>query len=58
MINQRNDTCKAGRDDIFGTGRPRDVRLQIYISLTLGVGAFLVFCVRFLRATTQRKSTN
>ena len=52
MINHRNDTCKAGRDDIFGTGRPRDVRLQIYISLTLGVGAFLVFCVCILRATT------
>ncbi|KAF2831957.1 DUF221-domain-containing protein [Ophiobolus disseminans] len=43
----RNKTCNLGRDDIYGTSRPRDVRLQIYVSLTLGVGAFLTFC--FLR---------
>ncbi|KAL6706884.1 hypothetical protein ACN47E_005027 [Coniothyrium glycines] len=42
-----NDTCDVGRDDIWGTSRPRDVRLQIYMSLTLGLGAFLTFC--FLR---------
>jgi hypothetical protein len=39
-----NDTC--GGDDIWGTARPRDVRLQIYISFALGLGAFLTFCVR------------
>jgi hypothetical protein len=54
MINHRNDTCKAARDDILGTTRPRDVRLQIYISMTLGVGAFLVFCVRLSRLPFQK----
>ncbi|KAH7402050.1 hypothetical protein DE146DRAFT_677081 [Phaeosphaeria sp. MPI-PUGE-AT-0046c] len=42
-----NNTCNSGRDDIHGKDHPRDIRLQIYISLTLGVGAFLTFC--FLR---------
>jgi hypothetical protein len=41
----KNNTCNVGRDDPFGTSRPqRDVRLQIYISLTLGMGAFVSFC--------------
>ncbi|KAF2854770.1 DUF221-domain-containing protein [Plenodomus tracheiphilus IPT5] len=44
---KRNDTCGGDPDDIFGTARPRDVRLQIYISLALGLWAFLTFC--FLR---------
>ncbi|KAH9860654.1 hypothetical protein J1614_011985 [Plenodomus biglobosus] len=47
MIEGKNNTCGTGSDDILGTARPRDVRLQIYISLALGVGAFLMFC--FLR---------
>jgi hypothetical protein len=38
------ETCYLGREDIWGKLRPRDVRLQLYISLTLGVGAFLTFC--------------
>ncbi|KAF1832908.1 DUF221-domain-containing protein [Decorospora gaudefroyi] len=42
-----NNTCGSGSDDIWGTSRPRDVRLQVYMSLTLGLGAFLTFC--FLR---------
>jgi hypothetical protein len=37
--------CKSGRD-VVGSQDARDVRLQLYISLTLGVGAFLLFCVR------------
>ena len=48
----RNDTdldsCKArqpGQDDLFGTARPRDIWIQIVISLALGLGAFLSFCV-------------
>ncbi|KAF1942686.1 DUF221-domain-containing protein [Clathrospora elynae] len=47
MIEGNNKSCNVGRDDIYGISRPRDVRLQIYISLTLGLGAFLTFC--FLR---------
>ncbi|QRC93706.1 hypothetical protein JI435_039030, partial [Parastagonospora nodorum SN15] len=47
MIPRNNRTCNLGPDEILGTSRPRDVRLQIYLSLTLGVGAFLTFC--FLR---------
>jgi hypothetical protein len=39
-----NSTC--GSEDIWGIARPRDVRLQIYISFALGLGAFLTFCVR------------
>ncbi|KAF1929622.1 DUF221-domain-containing protein [Didymella exigua CBS 183.55] len=38
--------CRSGRD-VVGDQDARDVRLQLYISLTLGVGAFLLFC--FLR---------
>ncbi|KAF2031781.1 DUF221-domain-containing protein [Setomelanomma holmii] len=40
-----NNTC--GQDDLWGNSRPRDIRLQISISVTVGVVAFLVFC--FLR---------
>ncbi|KAH6612707.1 hypothetical protein C7974DRAFT_369744 [Boeremia exigua] len=47
MTDHSNDTCKTGSSDTFGTGHPRDIRLQLYISVTLGVGAFLLFC--FLR---------
>ncbi|KAH9878660.1 hypothetical protein IAQ61_001932 [Plenodomus lingam] len=43
----RNNTCGSANDDIWGTVRPRDVRLQIYLSLALGLGGFLAFC--FLR---------
>lgn len=37
--------CRSGRE-VVGNQDARDVRLQLYISLTLGVGAFLLFCVR------------
>jgi hypothetical protein len=48
-----NKTCPAvSRDDVIGL-RPREVRLQIYISMTLGVGAFLLFCVRPSRIAAQ-----
>ncbi|CAO2649135.1 Nn.00g100840.m01.CDS01 [Neocucurbitaria sp. VM-36] len=47
MIEGKNRTCNAGRDDIWGFSSTRDVRLQIYISVSLGLGAFLTFC--FLR---------
>ncbi|KAH7391967.1 hypothetical protein BKA66DRAFT_458879 [Pyrenochaeta sp. MPI-SDFR-AT-0127] len=47
MIEGKNNKTCGGQDDIWGKSRPRDVRLQIYISLTLGLGAFLTFC--FLR---------
>jgi hypothetical protein len=45
--NGANNTCgNADREDPWRDPgqHPRDVRLQIYISLTLGVGAFLTFC--------------
>tara|TARA_R110002003_G_scaffold110_13_gene9341 strand:+ start:7574 stop:7741 length:168 start_codon:yes stop_codon:yes gene_type:complete len=44
MIEGNNHTCKVGQDDIWGNSRPRDIRLQIYISLTVGLVAFLTFC--------------
>ena len=46
MLEPKNSTCKDGSDDIWGTSRPRDVRLQIYLSFSLGLFAFLTFCVR------------
>ena len=58
MTNYGNDTCKPDRDVILGMTHPRDVRLQIYISLTLGVGAFLLFCVRLLRVTAKLQRAN
>lgn len=39
--------CRSG-SDVVTDHDARDVRLQIYISVTLGVGAFLLFCVRTL----------
>ncbi|CAE7177109.1 hypothetical protein P3342_001812 [Pyrenophora teres f. teres] len=47
MLKPKNDTCPGSSDDIWGTSRPRDVRLQIYLSFSLGLFAFLTFC--FLR---------
>jgi hypothetical protein len=44
-----NDTCKGSSDDVWGQLRPRDVRLQIYISFALGLSAFLTFCVRYCK---------
>jgi hypothetical protein len=41
-----NDTCKKGSEDIFNKEHPRAFHLQIVISATLGIGAFLTFCVR------------
>ncbi|CAI6341656.1 unnamed protein product [Periconia digitata] len=40
------DKCKAGHgdDDIWGVINPRDTRIQIYLSLALGLTAFLTFC--------------
>ncbi|KAF2134228.1 DUF221-domain-containing protein [Dothidotthia symphoricarpi CBS 119687] len=45
MIEKNNKTCTAGSEDIWGKSRPRDVRIQIYFSLTLGLAAFLAFCI-------------
>ncbi|KAL5117204.1 hypothetical protein ACEQ8H_004893 [Pleosporales sp. CAS-2024a] len=45
MIPHRNDTCNIGRDDPYGRNRPRDIHLQLYLSLGLGVGAFFTFCL-------------
>ncbi|KAF2280979.1 DUF221-domain-containing protein [Westerdykella ornata] len=44
----KNDTCTAvNPDEVYGTTRPRDVWIQIALSVTLGLGGFLSFC--FLR---------
>lgn len=51
MIPLKNHTCQSGGHDWLDNTHPRDVRLQIYISMTLGVGAFLLFCVRLLRCS-------
>jgi hypothetical protein len=50
--------CTVGRDDPFGQSRPRDIRLQVYISLTLGLGAFLAFCASPPHRTTHCASSN
>ncbi|KAF2645744.1 DUF221-domain-containing protein [Massarina eburnea CBS 473.64] len=43
MKNESN--CAAGHNDIWGTeSDPRDTRIQIYLSLVLGLSAFLTFC--------------
>ncbi|PVH97804.1 DUF221-domain-containing protein [Periconia macrospinosa] len=41
-----NKTCTVGDDDddLFGTTNPRDTRIQIYLSLALGLSAFMAFC--------------
>jgi hypothetical protein len=38
-------TCHADLSDPFGTEHPRDTTIQIGLSVTLGVFAFLAFCV-------------
>lgn len=45
----KNNTCRV-HSDVWGVNNPRDIRLQIYISLTLGVGAFLTFCASLCTA--------
>ncbi|KAF2710475.1 DUF221-domain-containing protein [Pleomassaria siparia CBS 279.74] len=46
---RKNSTCKSGADDLWGNmpTRQRDFRIQIYLSVALGLGAFMSFC--FLR---------
>ncbi|KAF1950733.1 DUF221-domain-containing protein [Byssothecium circinans] len=43
-MKNENNTCPAGPDDLWGTADPRATRIQIYLSLALGVSAFLTFC--------------
>lgn len=45
VMTESNNTCGDASDDIWGIVHPRDVRLQIYMSFALGLGAFLTFCV-------------
>jgi hypothetical protein len=52
-MEQGDRTCKEGRDDLWGTSNPRDTRIQIYISIALGVLAFLTFCVSHLEAEPE-----
>jgi hypothetical protein len=48
MIFKDNGTCTPDAGDPFGKDAPpREFRLQFYISLTLGVVAFLTFCASF-----------
>lgn len=58
MLEGNNSTCNADQDDIWGRSRPRDVRLQIYISVTLGLGAFLTFCVSLLSLGQPRRGAD
>jgi hypothetical protein len=46
-------TCPKSQDDFWGTSNPRDTRIQIYISIALGVTAFLTFCVSPPAASTH-----
>ncbi len=55
---KNSTTCGAGRDDIWGTSHPRDIHLQIGISLTLGVGAFVTFCVQSVDLAEKYSVTN
>ena len=45
MVTITNETCPVVEDP-WQRSQPRDVRIQLYISSTLGLGAFLAFCVR------------
>ncbi|EOD45433.1 putative duf221 domain protein [Neofusicoccum parvum UCRNP2] len=40
-----NDTQDDDGTDFFGTRRPRDITIQIIISVALGTSAFLAFCI-------------
>ncbi|ORY16262.1 hypothetical protein BCR34DRAFT_557517 [Clohesyomyces aquaticus] len=40
-------TCRAGSDNLWGDKDPKDTWIQIYLSVGLGLWAFLTFC--FLR---------
>ncbi|KAF2206019.1 DUF221-domain-containing protein [Delitschia confertaspora ATCC 74209] len=41
----RHCNSTLGDGDLFGTAHPRDTAIQIYISVALGLAAFLSFCL-------------
>jgi len=49
MAGDRNQTRLCPKqpdpDDLWGQAHPRDIWIQIALSFTLGLGAFLTFCV-------------
>lgn len=40
-----NDTRDHDVQDLFGARRPRDITIQVILSIALGTGAFLAFCI-------------
>ncbi|KAF9635617.1 protein of unknown function DUF221 [Lasiodiplodia theobromae] len=40
-----NDTRDHDVQDLFGARRPRDITIQVILSIALGAGAFLAFCI-------------
>jgi hypothetical protein len=51
-----NSTLDEG--DLFGTAHPRDTAIQIYLSVGLGVVAFITFCVGFSSGVNWRYCTD
>lgn len=50
MLDDDKNICQ-GPSDLWGTASPRDTPNQIYLSVALGLSAFVAFCVR--RALAQ-----
>ncbi|KAF2474667.1 DUF221-domain-containing protein [Lindgomyces ingoldianus] len=46
-MKNNTSTCKSGSDNLWGTKEPKNTWIQIYLSVGLGLWAFLTFC--FLR---------
>jgi hypothetical protein len=56
-----NSSCKgeqSEKEDIYGRGHQRDIGIQICLSVALGLGAFLTFCVRSSQSWTLTTCTN
>jgi len=55
-MKDNSPTCKKGLDDPWGTEHPRDTSIQITISVALGFGALMAFCVSTaaIQLTTTR----
>jgi hypothetical protein len=52
------EKCPLGKGkhdygDYLGLPNPRDTRIQIYLSVALGLGAFATFCVGLSHVCTE-----
>jgi hypothetical protein len=44
MDNNEPKPCSVSHNDLWGRSDPRNTRIQLYLSLALGVTAFTTFC--------------